>query len=59
MDEEKAITLEKKGMWRRAARCWLDLQSTLTLSDSERELLIKNQQRCVDRFKNKGRSKPS
>lgn len=59
MDEENAKTLEQKGMWRRAARCWLELQSTSTLSDSERELLIKHQQRCVDRFKNKGRRKPS
>lgn len=59
MNEENAITLEKKGMWRRAARCWLELQSTSTLSDSERELLLRHQQRCVGHFKNKGRSNPS
>lgn len=43
---EKAKSLEKAGLWRRAARCWLDAD------DKERERIASHRQRCMNMASN-------
>lgn len=46
MTAEKAETLELAGLWRRAARCWLDVMDSST-DDAEREQLALRRQHCI------------
>lgn len=48
MTEDIALSLERKGFWRRAAKCWLELQRAPELTDVQRENLRKKRQRCLE-----------
>lgn len=43
---EKAKTLGKSGLWRWAARCWLDVMDASS-DDNERESIASHRQRCM------------
>lgn len=48
---EKAKALEKSGLWRRAARCWLDVMDASS-DDKERERIASHRQRCMNMASN-------
>lgn len=47
LSEEKAEKLENAGLWRRAARCWLDVMDA-SADDKERERIAARRQHCID-----------
>ncbi|WP_374684988.1 PerC family transcriptional regulator [Scandinavium tedordense] len=49
MNEVELLILERKGMWRRAARGWLELQFSPALSDSQREFLRRRCKWCLQK----------
>jgi PerC transcriptional activator. len=46
MTADKAEALELSGLWRRAARCWLDVMDRST-DDAERERIAQRRERCI------------
>ncbi|THD43680.1 PerC family transcriptional regulator [Enterobacteriaceae bacterium ML5] len=46
MNETKAKALEQAGLWRRAARCWLDVMDASS-DEKERESIAARRQHCI------------
>ncbi|WP_199637834.1 PerC family transcriptional regulator [Serratia sp. PAMC26656] len=46
MTAKKTEALELAGLWRRAARCWLDVMDSST-DDAERERVAQRRERCI------------
>ncbi|WP_208952525.1 PerC family transcriptional regulator [Rahnella sp. ChDrAdgB13] len=46
MNEKKAEALEQAGLWRRAARCWLDVMDA-SQDDKERERIALRRNHCI------------
>ncbi|MGX9400387.1 MULTISPECIES: PerC family transcriptional regulator [Pantoea] len=42
-----AESLERRGLWRRAARRWLTVMDQIT-EDAEREAIARRRERCLD-----------
>lgn len=45
-ESEKTKALEQAGLWRRAARCWLDVMD-ITTDDKDREHIAARRQHCI------------
>ncbi|ERK08599.1 transcriptional regulator, PerC family [Serratia fonticola AU-AP2C] len=46
MTAKKAEALELAGLWRRAARCWLDVMDNSS-DDAERERIAQRREHCI------------
>ncbi|HAV9619551.1 TPA: PerC family transcriptional regulator [Escherichia coli] len=45
--DKKAEELERKGLWRRAARRWLELSCAAHRTEMEKKLIIERHQYCM------------
>ncbi|MDR8490333.1 PerC family transcriptional regulator [Serratia nevei] len=46
MKVEKAEALERSGLWRRAARCWLEVMDR-SIDEAERERVAQRRAYCI------------
>jgi len=47
LEDSIAESLEKRGLWHRAARCWLSVMDS-TFDDAVREMIARRREHCLD-----------